>query len=165
LRPSDVIDSKTGEQKISDGRVSETAWWRPDQMDLILLKVFRRIVGAFDGDVRLAESMNVVRYRPGGIFRAHVDAYPSHATGQLDETARSTTTIVYLNEGYQGGETAFIHPKLKITGITGDFLHFRNLTPSGEVDPASVHAGMPVTSGEKWVLVQWVRKGCSPVLK
>lgn len=158
LRPSDVIDSKTGKQTKSEVRVSETAWWQPDRMDVVLRTIFEKTVSAFGGSVALAEPTSVVRYQPGGIFLAHVDAYKNHATDEIDDSARATTSIIYLNDGYEGGGTAFIEPKLKISGMAGDMLHFRNLTAEGEVDPASVHAGMPVTSGEKWVLVQWVRR-------
>lgn len=160
LRQSVVINSVTGKQSESAVRVSETAWLQPDQLDPVQQVIFDKIVMAFGGISDLAEPISIVRYKPGGVFLAHLDAYKNHETGQLDESARATTSIIYLNEGYEGGGTAFIEPKLKITGQTGDMLHFRNLTPSGEVDLTSVHAGMPVMSGEKWILVLWLRHGC-----
>lgn len=159
MRHSVVINSSTGKQMESEARVSETAWLQPDQLDVVQQAIFNKIIIAFGGVSDLAEPMSIVRYKPGGVFLAHLDAYQNYETGQLDESVRATTSIVYLNEGYDGGGTAFIEPKMKVTGQTGDMLHFRNLTPNGEIDRASVHAGMPVTMGDKWILVLWIRRG------
>jgi len=137
--------------------VSQTTWWSPDEMDSVLRAIFEKTVKAFGGRVDLAEPMTVARYQVGDRFMAHVDAYRTYSDEEPSEIVRETTSIVYLNDGYEGGSTSFLTPDLQISGRTGDLLHFRNLTPSGEVDRASVHAGLPVTAGEKWVLVQWVR--------
>lgn len=83
-------------------------------------------------------------------------------TDQIDDSLRLSTTIIYLNEDYMGGETAFIGPRLKISGSTGDLLYFRNVTEAGEIDDAALHAGLAVTEGEKWVWVQWERRGPFP---
>jgi prolyl 4-hydroxylase len=34
---------------------------------------------------------------------------------------------------------------------------FSNLDPAGRPEPASLHAGLPPTRGEKWIFSQWVR--------
>jgi hypothetical protein len=36
-------------------------------------------------------------------------------------------------------------------------LLFDNIDPGGAPDHDTVHTGMPPTSGEKWVLSQWIR--------
>lgn len=100
-----------------------------------------------------------MRYKPGGKFKAHLDAFVNHATGEIDDAVRISTNIVYLNDGYGGGETAFLRPQIKVGGLTGDLLHFRNLTDQGDIDQEAIHAGMPVTYGEKWVIVQWGQRG------
>jgi hypothetical protein len=62
-----------------------------------------------------------------------------------------------LNEGYAGGETDFPRIGYRFKGRTGDALVFGNVEPSGKPDPRTMHAGLPPTSGEKWLLSQWVR--------
>ena len=56
------------------------------------------------------------------------------------------TILVWLNEDYEGGETHFPTPGLKLKGRTGDAILFRNTGADGRTDPASGHAGLPVTA-------------------
>ena len=65
--------------------------------------------------------------------------------------------LVWLNEGYEGGETQFPTPGLKLKGRPGDAILFRNIGPDGRQDPASGHAGLPVTAGEKLIASRWIR--------
>ncbi len=39
----------------------------------------------------------------------------------------------------------------------GDALFFYSLTPSSELDAASLHAGCPVVRGDKWSATKWLR--------
>jgi prolyl 4-hydroxylase len=65
--------------------------------------------------------------------------------------------LVYLNEGYVGGETHFLATGLKVKGETGDAILFRNSGPDGAPDMAARHAGMPVTKGVKLLASRWIR--------
>jgi prolyl 4-hydroxylase len=94
-----------------------------------------------------------MRYAPGPQYRPHLDSLPGLAN------QREWTAIAYLNEGFEGGATAF--PKLRLSlrlGI-GDVLLFRNSDSAQNADPRMVHSGEPVTSGEKWVATRWIRHG------
>jgi hypothetical protein len=42
-------------------------------------------------------------------------------------------------------------------GRKGDALLFWNLNTAGEPDRDTMHAGLPTTSGEKWIFSQWLR--------
>jgi prolyl 4-hydroxylase len=75
-----------------------------------------------------------------------------------DPNPRIMTVLVWLNEGYGGGETEFVNAGLKAKGRKGDALLFRNGLPDGRVDPASEHAGLPVTSGTKLLASRWIRE-------
>jgi prolyl 4-hydroxylase len=66
--------------------------------------------------------------------------------------------LVYLNQGYAGGETEFELAGLTFAGGEGDALLFRNVDDSGQPDPATRHAGLPVTSGTKWLATRWIRQ-------
>jgi hypothetical protein len=39
----------------------------------------------------------------------------------------------------------------------GDALMFANVDLAGNPDRRTLHAGLPPTRGEKWVLSQWIR--------
>jgi prolyl 4-hydroxylase len=94
----------------------------------------------------------VLRYRPGGEYRPHFDAIPGFAN------QRAMTFLVWLNDGYEGGETHFPTPGLRLKGRAGDAILFRNTGPDGRRDPAAGHAGLPVTGGEKLIASRWIRE-------
>ncbi len=66
--------------------------------------------------------------------------------------------LVYLNEDYTGGETLFLKTGVKVRGNAGDGLLFRNAAPDGTPDPDSLHAGLPVITGEKFIASRWIRQ-------
>jgi prolyl 4-hydroxylase len=97
----------------------------------------------------------VLRYRPGQQYRRHHDA---HGFGPVAER-RIATALLYLNHHYEGGETEFPELKLRVQGGTGDLLIFHNLRPDKQPDMRMMHAGLPVTKGEKWMATRWIRGG------
>jgi hypothetical protein len=69
----------------------------------------------------------------------------------------SVTFLVYLNEDYDGGETAFPDLGFAHRGRHGDGLYFVNTLPDLSPNLRMVHAGRPITRGEKWIVTQFVR--------
>jgi hypothetical protein len=67
------------------------------------------------------------------------------------------TFLLYLNDGFEGGETEFPLVGVRCKGNKGDALCFWNVLPNGSPDRQTIHAGLPPTQGEKWLLSQWVR--------
>jgi prolyl 4-hydroxylase len=94
----------------------------------------------------------VLRYVAGQEYRPHFD--------WLDQAAnqRLWTALVYLNEDYEGGATAFVRTGLEVRGKTGDVLLFSNAQEDGHGDPLAEHAGRPVTSGTKFLATRWIRE-------
>ena len=84
------------------------------------------------------ERLRVYRYRPGQYFRLHRDGYWEDARG------RSThTVLIYLNDGYAGGETHLYDLEEWVTPRLGMALFFRH---------SLLHEGCPLLSGTKYVL-------------
>jgi prolyl 4-hydroxylase len=110
----------------------------------------RRIAAASATRVEQGEPLQVLRYRPGQQYRSHLDAVP------VQGNRRILTMIVYLNDGYEGGETRFVKTGLSVRGRKGDGLLFRNTLPDGRPDPMSEHAGLPVTAGTKLIASRWI---------
>jgi prolyl 4-hydroxylase len=99
------------------------------------------------------ERWQIVRYRAGEEFRPHMDFLQNPApNGQ-----RQYTALLYLRAPEQGGETVFIELGRRIEPVRGKLLVWQNATDQGRLIKTSLHASRPVTSGEKWVLVTWVR--------
>ena len=111
----------------------------------------RRLAAASGTDVLQGEVLQILRYEPGQEYRPHLDAIPGIAN------QRVLTFLVYLNDGYEGGETDFPELRLSIREPAGTGLLFGNALPDGRPDPRMRHAGLPVQSGLKLVASRWIR--------
>lgn len=110
----------------------------------------RRLAALTGTPVEHGEPLQVLRYAPGQEYRPHFD--------WLDEPNRRVmTALVYLNEDYDGGETAFLRTGLALRCGTGDVLVFRSATAEGTLDPLSEHEGRPVLRGTKFLASRWIR--------
>lgn len=112
----------------------------------------RRLARASGTRVDQGETLQILRYRPGQQYRAHLDAVPGLAN------QRVLTLLVYLNDDYAGGETRFTRLGLTITPRKGDGLLFANCLPDGRPDPMTEHAGLPIRSGVKRLASRWIRQ-------
>jgi hypothetical protein len=135
--------------------------------DIVLALMRARLAAAAGIESRYFEVAKLLHYEPGQQFEAHCD-FQEPATPALRQEIerygqRVATLLVYLNDDYAGGETDFPRIGLRYKGARGDALLFANVQPSGALDYDTLHAGLPPTSGVKWVLSQWVRdKPISP---
>jgi prolyl 4-hydroxylase len=153
LRPSTVIDPYTGRDIPHPVRTSSAVGFPFIAENPAIHALNRRLAAASGTDVRAGEPLQVLRYAPGEQYRQHSDALPGVAPGQQ----RVLTFLVYLNDDYEGGETAFPALAIKARGRTGDGLLFRNASRDGTPDRRAVHAGLPVTSGAKLIASRWIR--------
>jgi prolyl 4-hydroxylase len=112
----------------------------------------RRLAAVTGTDAAQGEALQILRYRPGQQYRPHYDFVRASAN------QRHLTALVWLNEGYAGGETLFVKVGLSVKGERGDCLVFSNSLPDRSVDPLSEHAGSPVTAGEKLLASRWIRE-------
>jgi prolyl 4-hydroxylase len=118
----------------------------------VIHAINRRIAAVSGTEPDWGEPMQILRYRPGQEFKPHRDC-----TEDV-ENQRILTMLVYLNDAYTGGETVFLKSGLKFRGNKGDALLFRNADSEGRPDMDTLHAGLPVLSGEKYVASRWIRR-------
>ncbi len=152
LEPSFVEDPATGRRIPHPVRTSYGTSFGPAIEDLVVNRINRRIAAATGTRYEWGEPLHMLRYSPGQEYKPHVDTLPGVAN------QRFWTALVYLNDGYQGGETDFPDLGITIGGAMGDALLFRNLDDDGRPDPRTRHAGLPVTSGVKWLATRWIRQ-------
>lgn len=133
--------------RTSDGA---TIHWLIEDPAIVALN--RRIAAATGTTYEEGEALQVLRYVPGQEYRPHFD-WLSDAPNQ-----RIWTALIYLNEDYEGGATAFVRTGLEVRGRTGDVLLFSNAQKDGHGDPLAEHAGRPVTAGTKYLATRWVRE-------
>ena len=152
LEPSMIIDPVTHRARPDPVRTSDAAVIGPARETLVVQALNRRIAAASDTDIAAGEPLTVLRYAPAQQYRLHHDALPGAAN------QRAWTMLVYLNEGYGGGETGFPANGLQFQGRGGDGLLFANLDSDGAIDHAAQHTGLAVTAGVKWLCTRWIRQ-------
>ena len=161
LAPSQMIDEGTGKPKLATDRTSSTAVFWPTASDLVITHLDARMALAAGLPMRNGEMLNVLRYQPGQEYKPHFDVVDPAKAGSAQFLAeggqRVRTLLVALNDDYTGGETSFIRAKAQWRGAKGDALIFDNVTPDGAPDPMSLHAGLPVAQGVKWLASKWYR--------
>jgi prolyl 4-hydroxylase len=161
LAPAPVFDHTTGEQTHDATRDNTFFALRLGEMNVFTEVIRNRIAAATKLPVPLFEPSQVLHYSVGQRFKAHHDfldpANPAYHQSLSRFGQRIATFLIYLNDGYEGGETNFPKIGLKFRAEEGDALFFANVTQDGAPDPATLHAGLPPTSGEKWVFSQWIR--------
>lgn len=150
VRPSAVIDPRTGRPGPNPVRDSHGTNVAPPDEDLVIHAINRRIAGATGTDWSQGEPLHLLRYQPGQQYRPHLDALPGVANQRI------VTALLYLNDAYDGGETEFAGG-LSVKGRAGDALVFANVRADGSPDPRTRHAGTPVTRGIKWLATRWIR--------
>lgn len=161
LAPAAVYDELKGGANTSDVRRHSAAEFHLVDTDLVVQAVNERVCALVGVPALQSEIVQVLHYRPGDYFAPHYDfwdpGFEGHAAA-LAQGQRAHTVLVYLNhEGLEGGETDFPDLGLRHRGQTGDALMWRNLDPDGQPDRRTVHAGLPPTRGEKWLLSVWIR--------
>jgi prolyl 4-hydroxylase len=153
LEPNVVVDPRSGQLVPHPIRTSSGAAFPLANENPAIHALNRRIAAASATDVRAGEPLQVLRYAPGEQYRPHMDALPGVAPAQQ----RALTFLVYLNEGYDGGETDFPRLGVRFKGRAGDALMFRNASADGRADERMIHAGLPVTRGVKHLASRWIR--------
>jgi prolyl 4-hydroxylase len=161
LRPSGVFDERSGDAlKRQPIRTSAHATFDPVLETSALKAIQLRLAAAADVPLDHCEYLAVLHYAPGQQYRPHLDALPP---GGLDRDRPSAgnrlrTLITYLNTPDRGGDTVFPRVDQRVTARAGSAVRFDNLDADGRPLAASLHAGEPVESGEKWVASLWVRE-------
>ena len=156
-RPSEIAD----DIGIANFRTSETCdldWRDP-------------VVGAVDGKLSAllglpldaSEPIQGQRYAAGQEFKPHTDTFEPGGFDFYLHTAergqRTWTAMIYLNTPEGGGATRFKSIGKTIQPETGKLLAWNNLLPDGRPNPATLHQGMKVRRGTKYILTKWFRRG------
>jgi prolyl 4-hydroxylase len=163
LARATILDRGTGERRIvSNNRTNSVCDFRGPDSDLILALLRARIAAVTAVPAHTMESAHILHYAVGQEFRPHFDAVldpgaPDYGEKLAAGRQRVVTFLMALNDDYDGGETEFPALGLRWKARRGRALFFWNVEPGGALDQRSLHAGRPVTRGEKWLLSQWIQ--------
>ncbi len=146
----------TGEQRTNQAALVDQ-WSVPVLADLMT---------TISGIVRLppehAETSKLLRYEGEQLFDLHFDGYEEDGASHEDFQKggqRLFTTLCYLNDVEEEGQTAFPHLKIAVRPKLGRVLLFANNLPGqNTTHPDSAHVGFGPGDGVKWVLSVWWRE-------
>lgn len=141
-------------------RIAQGTWiTEPNE---VVQKLRLQIAGATCLPVENQEALHIVHYDVGGEYKPHEDGfYPGEDYYEQAVSRggqRSHSCMVWLNDGFRGGETHFPLLGKFFTPIKGNMLVWSNLDDGNRPDIYSKHAGLPVQEGEKWIAIVWVRE-------
>jgi prolyl 4-hydroxylase len=161
-------EPKFEESKVVTGsdtavRKSQTAWIERD--DPVVQKIIERACRLSNMPFENAEKMQVVKYEPSGYYNAHYDAScddtPESVEFEKNGGQRLVTVLCYLNDDFEGGATQFPNLqkdyKVPVDGALV-FYSLQTQESGNKCHPLSLHAGMPVTKGKKYICNIWIRE-------
>jgi hypothetical protein len=166
LKRALIYDPAHGGDVADQMRTNTAAGFDLIDADLVQIAIQYRMSAAVGLPVHNMEGPTVLHYDVGEQITNHTDFLNPKIPNYADEVAkrgeRIITFLVYLNDDYGGGETDFHLLGIRHKGRRREGLFFTNALPNGRPDTRMVHAGMPPTSGEKWIVSQFIRN--RPVL-
>lgn len=117
-----------------------------------------------------SESTQAQRYTVGQEFKAHTDYFEPGSDEYRNFCAtlgqRTWTFMIYLNEGCDGGSTRFRKLDKSFYPTTGHAVAWNSMSPEGDPNPYTIHHGMKVREGAKYVVTKWYRDmGDGPLVR
>lgn len=155
-RPSTISDPN-GDTAFRTSETCDLDGWHP---------VVRRVEAAiadFTGlEPAFGEPIQGQRYAVGQEFKAHTDYFEPNGVDFLKFCSvagnRTWTVMIYLNEPEAGGATRFKAIDKIVQPEAGKLLAWNNRRPDRSLNPATIHHGMKVRAGVKYVITKWFRE-------
>lgn len=158
-RVYDPIDKR---ETTSEMRTNTTATFGVAEVGLLHFLVQARIASGCGIPLTHFEAPAVLHYDVGEQITPHFDFIdpraPDYAQQISVQGQRIYTCLIYLNDAYEGGETAFPELGIEHRGSLREGLLFTNIDARDNPDLRMLHAGKPPTRGEKWIFSQFIRR-------
>jgi len=155
-RPSTVAD-ENGDNYF---RTSETCDLQAEKSCVTALE--QKLLALSGINPKFGEPVQGQRYDVGQEFKPHTDYFtPDGADfAKFCSVAgqRTWTFMVYLNAVEAGGATRFKTIAKTFQPEPGKLLFWNNRKPDGGVNPNTLHHGMKVRKGVKYVITKWYRE-------
>ena len=155
-RPSTLADNN-GDNYF---RTSETCDLETDEPCVMALE--QKLLTLSGIDPKFGEPVQGQRYDVGQEFKPHTDYFAPDGA-DFDKFCsvagqRTWTFMVYLNAVEAGGATRFKTIGKTFQPEAGKLICWNNQRPDGSVNPNTLHHGMKVRKGVKYVITKWYRE-------
>ena len=159
LRPSTVADD--GDNcLVNDYRTSKTSDLNYFK-DPFYLNIDKKISNLMNLEPFFGETMQAQKYEVGEYYKEHYDFFSpfNHEFKTYCEWMgqRTWTTMVYLNDVEEGGETYFKYLNLKIKPKKGLLIAWNNLYINGFPNYKTMHEALPPLKNSKYIITKWWR--------
>ena len=160
LTRSLTVDNKTGGDELNAARTSDGMFFARAE-NPVVERVEKRLSELLRWPYENGEGLQVLRYRHGAQYVPHYDYFDPAQPGTPKILTRGgqrvATIVMYLRTPERGGATIFPDIVLEVAPIKGSAVFFTYDRP--HPDTKTLHGGMPVTLGEKYVATKWMRAG------
>jgi len=146
------FDFETNQAKPTDWRTSSVYHDYNKQFNYIIEKA-SNLSGYPISNI---EILQVLKYEHSEYYKPHWDYFNFPPTWITTTNDRVATMIVYLNDDFTGGSTNFPELNINVSPKKGSALFFR-YDYSEEIKKLTLHSGMPVTVGTKYIATVWIR--------
>lgn len=161
LTRSTTVDPKDGKDAVIDARSSEGTFFHLNA-DPFIARLDRRIAALMNMPVENGEGLQILHYHTGGQYTPHFDYFAPQESGSKPHLAnggqRVSSLVMYLNDVDDGGATVFPELRLQVGPRKGGAVYFEYCNSRDQIDPLTLHGGMPVLKGEKWIATKWMRQ-------
>ena len=160
-------DNRVSEIRSSNGMFMQ----KPQQVALFANRKMQNAAQALTGmgGLNWAEATQILRYEPGQKYIPHTDYFDNNLE-LWRGGERFATMLTVLQQADAGGETGFPNSRPLFPGANssaptqtiavrpevGGSVLFYNQLRNRTNDPHSLHTGMRVLNGTKWVAVSWL---------
>ncbi|MEP7315069.1 MAG: 2OG-Fe(II) oxygenase [Sphingomicrobium sp.] len=154
-RPSEIAD----DIGVADFRTSETCDLNPLAPEVAIVE--EQLTNLLGIPLAFGEKLQGQRYAAGQEFKPHTDTFEPDGAAFFEHCAdtgnRTWTAMIYLNVPQEGGATRFKRIGKTIQPEIGKLVVWNNLFPDGRPNPDTLHQGMKVRCGTKYVITKWYR--------
>jgi prolyl 4-hydroxylase len=152
--------SVLGSKAHSDYRIAQGTWI-PNNEE-IAQKIRNQISEITNIPTDNMEQLHIVKYDIGGEYKVHQDFFHPNTDYFDNEISkggqRKLSALIYLNDNFKGGETDFPKWAKRILPEKNKLVIWKNLKDNGDLEYDSLHAGLPVIEGIKYIAIIWIRQ-------
>ena len=130
--------------------------------DELVMHVDNKIATALGINPTYSEGIQAQKYKVGEEFKPHTDFFEPGTEEHKQHTGprgqRTWTFMIYLNTTPKGGGTHFMTLDKTFYPEKGKAVIWNNLNVDGSPNRDTLHWGMPVEKGNKYIITKWFRE-------
>ena len=161
FKVSKVVNDVDGSRVESTSRTSQSVSYSKTS-NQVVKTIEARIAELLDWPANHGEGLLVLRYEDGGEYKPHYDYFNPDKEGSnkiMEKSGqRVGTFLMFLSDVEVGGATRFPKLNFEIRPKIGRAIFFSNVDLAGDIDDMTLHAGMPVIEGVKYLATVWLRE-------